>query len=224
MDFIKKYNLEGINGQLLNAALTHSSYANEKGGRNYERLEFLGDAILQLIISDYYYKYTKFDEGKMSKERASYVCESALASYTKELGLAELIKVGEGQKDNVSDSILADIFEAIIGTVYLSFGYNKAKKFVETIILPHIKRGDNYFDDYKSALQEMVQTTKNSLEYVLVSEMGPSHNKTFKIDVIINGIIYGRGIGKTKKEAEQNAAYIAYQKQAKNKEVGKTCI
>ena len=215
MDFIKKYKLEGINKQLLNIALTHSSYSNENGGYNYERLEFLGDAVLQLVISDYYYKYTKLDEGKMSKERASYVCERALASYVREMNIISLIRVGEGQKDHISDSIMADVFESIIGIIYLSFGFHKAKYFIDGIIIPHIKKGDNYFDDYKSVLQEMVQTTKNSLEYVVVSESGPSHNKTFKIDVVIDGIVFGRGIGKTKKEAEQNAAYVAYQKRAK---------
>lgn len=215
MDFIKKYNLEGIDLDLLNVALTHSSYSNEHGGPNYERLEFLGDAVMQLIMSDYYYEYTTYDEGQMSKERASYVCESALANYSIDMNTKELIKTGEGQKNNVNDTIVADVFEAIVGTIYLSLGYEKSKKFIWDVIIPHVKKHEEFFKDYKSLLQEMVQTTKNSLEYVLVNESGPAHDKTFEIDVVIDGITFGKGIGKTKKEAEQNAAYSAYKKRAK---------
>lgn len=212
MEFITKYNLEAIDTSLLNSALSHSSYTNEQGGQNYERLEYLGDAVLQLIISEYYYRNTDFQEGEMSKHRASYVCESALYEYAKEINIIDLIKTGEGQKTNVT--IVADVFEAIVGTIYLSLGLNRTKKFINEIIIPHIKNNDSFFDDYKSVLQEMIQTTKDSLEYVLVSESGPAHDRTFTVEVRIDGIVYGVGSGKTKKEAEQQAAFSAYQKKA----------
>lgn len=215
MEFIKKYNLEGIDKVLLNVAFTHSSYSNEHGGENYERLEFLGDAVMQLIMSDYYYNHTNYAEGQMSKERASYVCESALAFYSQNLGLKDYIKTGEGQKNNINDTIVADVFEAVVGSIYLSLGYNKAKEFIDSVILPHVKNGEHFFRDYKSLLQEMIQTTRDSLEYVLVNETGPAHDKTFEVNVVIDGMVFGTGIGKTKKEAEQNAALSAYKKRAK---------
>lgn len=214
MDFIKKYNLEGINIELFNNALSHSSYTNVQGGTNYERLEFLGDAVLQLVISDYFYNNTDYSEGEMSKKRASYVCEAALYEYSKEIGIIEHIKTSDGQEKNAT--IVADVFEAIVGVIYLSLGIKVASKFVRSIIVPHIKSNHHFFDDYKTVLQEMTQTTKDSLEYVLIDESGPAHNKTFKVEVRIDGIVFGQGTGKSKKEAEQQAAYSAYQKRAKN--------
>ncbi len=173
------------------------------------------NAVMQLIMSDYYYNHTNYAEGQMSKERASYVCESALAFYSQDLGLKDYIKTGEGQKNNINDTIVADVFEAVVGSIYLSLGYNKAKEFIDSVILPHVKNGEHFFRDYKSLLQEMIQTTRDSLEYVLVNETGPAHDKTFEVNVVIDGMVFGTGIGKTKKEAEQNAALSAYKKRAK---------
>ena len=216
MDFIKKYNLEKIDKKLLEEALTHSSYSNEhKNCENYERLEYLGDAVLELIISEYFYKNSDYKEGIMTKKRASFVCEQALAHYAKDMGYIPLIKVGHGQEDNVNDTIIADVFESILGAIYLTYGFEFAKKYIYKIIVPYIERDFIFFDDYKSLLQELVQTDKKSLEYVLVNEYGEAHNKTFEVEVKIDNIIYGRGSGKSKKEAEQHAAFDAYKKSAK---------
>ena len=216
MEFIDKYNLNGINDSLLEEALTHSSYSNEhKESSNYERLEFLGDAVLELITSEYFYQNTKYHEGEMTKKRAGFVCEQALSHYAKDIGLDKYIKVGHGQVGNVNDTIIADVFEAVLGCIYLSFGLDKAREYILTIIVPYIEKDFVFFGDYKTMLQEYVQTDKKSLEYVLVNEYGEAHDKTFEVAVKINNIIYGRGIGKSKKEAEQKAAFDAYKKSAK---------
>ncbi len=216
MKFLAKYNLEGINKELLEEALTHSSYSNEhKEVNNYERLEFLGDAVLELITSEYFYKNTDYHEGEMTKKRASFVCEQALAHYAKDMGICEYIRVGHGQIDNVNDTIIADVFEAVLGAVYLSFGLEKAKKYILDLIVPYIEKDFVFFGDYKTMLQEYVQTDKKTLEYVLEKEYGEAHNKTFEVAVKIDNIVYGRGRGKSKKEAEQNAAFDAYKKSAK---------
>ena len=151
----------------------------------------------------------------MTKKRASYVCEEALACYAKEVGYIPFIRVGHGQLDNINDTIIADVFEAILGVIYLDCGFETAKKYIYNVVVPHIKDKDVYLADYKSALQELIQTDKKTLEYVLVNESGPAHNKTFEVEVKVDNIIYGKGIGKTKKEAEQLAAKDAFKKQAK---------
>ena len=215
MNFLEKYNINIKNKDLLLTALTHSSYANEHKCENYERLEFLGDAVLELIISDYFYNNDNLKEGEMTKKRASYVCEEALAEYAKEIGYIPFIRVGHGQLDNINETIIADIFEAILGVIYLDNGFSTAKKYIESIVIPHIKNKDIFLADYKSALQELIQTDKKTLDYVIVSESGPAHDKTFIVEAKIDNIIYGRGIGKTKKEAEQRAAKDAFMRQAK---------
>ncbi len=216
MEFIEKYNLNGINEELLDEALTHSSYSNEhKYAINYERLEFLGDAVLELLTSEYFYKETDYKEGIMTKKRAGFVCEQALAHYAKEIGIDKYIKVGHGQESNINDTIIADVFESVLGVIYLSFGLDKAREYIYSIIVPYIKKDFVFFGDYKTLLQEYVQTDKKSLEYVLIKEYGEAHNKTFEVEVKINDIVYGKGIGKSKKEAEQKAAFDAYQKSAK---------
>ncbi len=216
MKFIKTYNLEGINQELLDEALTHSSYSNEhRNTINYERLEYLGDAVLELFTSEYFYLNTDYPEGVMTKKRAGFVCEQALAQYSKDIGLDKYIKVGHGQSNNVNDTIIADVFESVLGAIYLSFGFQKAQEYLTRIMIPYIKKDFEFFGDYKTKLQEYVQTDKKSLEYVLVNEYGEAHDKTFEYVVKIDNIIYGRGIGKSKKEAEQKAAYDAYRKSAK---------
>lgn len=213
MPFFQKYNLNIKNQNLMTTAFTHSSYAHEHHLKSYERLEFLGDAVLELITSEYFYLNTNYKEGDMSKIRASFVCEAALATYAKEIGLDQYILLGNGQINN--DTIIADVFESVLGAIYLECGFDIAKKYVDKIILPYIKKGTHFFDDYKSLLQELVQTDKKSLTYELIKEEGPSHDKKFTMSVIIDGIVYGTGCGKSKKEAEQKAAYDAYQKRAK---------
>ena len=152
----------------------------------------------------------------MSKKRASFVCESALATYAKEIGLNKYIRVGHGQANNINDTIIADVFESTLGAIYLECGFDVAKKYVDEIVLPYVQKGTIFLSDYKSLLQEMVQTDKKSLEYVIVKEEGPAHDKTFTISVVIDGIVYGTGVGKSKKEAEQHAAYDAYQKSVRS--------
>lgn len=215
MDFLEKMNIKMQNPELLEKALTHSSYSNEHQCENYERLEFLGDAVLELVTSDYFYKETSYKEGEMSKVRASFVCEKALATYAKNLKLEKYIKVGHGQEKNVNDTIIADVFEAVIGAIYLDQGFKVVKQYIDDIIIPYIKSNTNFLGDYKSELQEMVQTDKKSLEYNLIGETGPAHNKKFEVEVKIDGMVYGVGSGKSKKEAEQNAALDAIHKSAR---------
>jgi len=216
MNFLEKYGIKIENKDLLLMALTHSSYSNEHGAENYERLEFLGDAVLQLVTSEYFYKtLNNSGEGELSKVRASFVCEEALAQYSKDIGIDKWIRVGNGQLKDINDTIIADCFESVLGAIYLDKGFQIAKDYVLKILIPYVEGHHIFLGDYKSRLQEMVQTDKKSLDYRLVSESGPSHDKTFVFEVIINGIVYGRGTGKSKKIAEQNAARDALQKEAK---------
>ena len=215
MDFLNKYNIEIKNKDLLLEALTHSSYSNEHNTPNYERLEYLGDAVLELIVSDYFFNNKNLSEGEMTKKRASYVCEEALATYAREVNFIPYIRVGHGQLDNINDTIIADIFEAILGVIYLENGFEIAKEYINKIIIPHINNNDIFLTDYKSALQESVQTDKKNLEYVLISESGPAHNKLYTVEVRVDDMIFGRGSGKSKKEAEQSAAKDAFNKKAK---------
>jgi len=211
---LKEYGIDINNDELLLNALTHSSYSNEHETPNYERLEFLGDAVLEVITSEYFFLNTEYNEGDMSKIRASYVCEEALYHYAKDIDLVRFIRVGHGQEKNINATIIADVFESVLAVIYLEKGLEVVKNFVLKLILPYIKKNVQFIHDYKSLLQEMVQTDKKSLDYVLVDESGPAHEKLFTIEVRIDGMIYGRGVGRSKKEAEQNAARDAYQKSA----------
>ena len=215
MKFLKDLGIEIKNKELLNVALTHSSYSNEFGGENYERLEFLGDSVLQLIMSEYFYMNKNMNEGDMSKTRASYVCESALYEYSKKINLIPAIRVGHGLDHTENETIIADIFEAVLAVIYLDKGYEVAKNYIYDIVIPYIEEKRIFLTDYKSHLQEMVQTEKKSLEYVLIEESGPAHDKTFKMQVLVDGIVFGTGIGKSKKEAEQSAAKDAIKKAAR---------
>ena len=215
MDFLKKFGIEIKNKDLLLQALTHSSYSNEHNVKNYERLEFLGDAVLQILMSDYLYNNMDLSEGDMSKTRASYVCESACCKYAELVEYKPYIRVGHGQMHNINDTIVADIFESIMGCIYLDQGLEAARSLFNQVVIPCVKDHRIFLGDYKSRLQELVQTTKKSLEYRLVGEKGPAHDKEFTVEVIIDNIVYGRGVGKSKKEAEQKAALDAYNKQAR---------
>lgn len=215
MKFLDDYKIEFKNKNLLIEALTHTSYSNEHNVNNYERLEFLGDAVLQIIMTEYFYLNTKLTEGEMSKKRSRYVCEEALYNYSSDLGIIPYIRVGHGQINNINKTIVADIFESTLGAIYLDQGIDKCKEIIYNIVIPYVEKGIQFFDDYKSILQELTQTTKKSLDYKLISETGPAHDKTFIVEVVIENIVYGRGSGKSKKEAEQNAAKDAYYKQAK---------
>ncbi len=213
---LSKYGVNKDN-KILQMALTHTSYANEEGGEHYERLEFLGDAVLQLIISEYFYKNSIISEGDMSKIRASFVCEKALSTYMDDLGITPNIRLGHGLENNVSETIAADVFESIVAAIYLNSGFHKARLFVMDVALPYLKKGIGFNNDYKSLLQELVQTDKKSVAYNVVSESGPAHDKLFEVEVVVEGIVYGHGKGKNKKEAEQSAAYDAISKKAGEK-------
>ncbi|MBO4245916.1 MAG: ribonuclease III [Bacilli bacterium] len=215
MDFLKRYGIKINNTTLLEVALTHSSYANEHAAMSYERLEFLGDAILEAVSSEYFYNNTNLSEGEMSKLRASYVCEAALCEYSKEVGIDKCIRVGHGQEGNVNETIIADCFESVIGAIFLDQGFDVARSFILKVMVPFIISETIFYDDYKSVLQEMVQTDKKSLEYRVIKEEGPAHQKYFEVEVLVDGIVYGVGSGSSKKQAEQNAAKVAYEKRAR---------
>ena len=214
MKFLEKMGIKINNEELLKTALTHSSYSNEHNCENYERLEYLGDAILEAVTSEYLYLNTDYKEGEMTKIRANYVCEKALACYSRDIGIDKCIRLGHGQIHNLNDTIIADVFEAVAAVIYLDQGYDVVKKYLDDIIIPYIKEKRDFNTDYKTMLQEAVQTTRRSLEYVLLDEYGEAHDKTFEMAVKIDNIIYGKGIGKSKKEAEQNAALDALNKSA----------
>lgn len=203
----------------LEHALTHSSYSHENKTdsiTNNERLEFLGDAVLELTISDYIFNtYHEMPEGEMTKLRASVVCEPMLAKIAKQIEIGDKLKLGRGESitgGRSKNSILADAFEALIGAIYLDGGLDSARKFVMDMMESDINDMKNKFrmSDCKTYLQEIIQKdSKSQLEYTIVSEKGPEHNKIFVAHVIHENRILGKGQGKTKKEAEQNAAMNA---------------
>ena len=198
-------------------AFTYSSYTNENPSfPHYERLEFLGDAILEFILSEYLYKERQLPEGIMTKMRARYVCEEALATYARDLKFQEDIKLG-GCESGIepNNTIMADVFEAFIAATYLDMGLEFTKEMVLKIITKYIDKNIDFLHDYKSTLQELVQTDKKSVLYEIIEESGPPHNKTFVCQVKVDGLVLGVGTGGSKKSAEQEAAKIALSKQAK---------
>ena len=202
------------NDRLLSHALTHSSYANEKHWdktKCNERLEFLGDAVLELLSSDFLFKnYPTMPEGEMTKLRASLVCEPTLAFCAEAISLGDYLYLGKGEDltgGRKRPSVVSDAMEAMIGAIYLDGGLANAKEFVLRFILNDIEHKQLFYDS-KTILQEMVQAEfKDSLVYELLKEEGPDHNKTFEVSVKVGGRVIGRGIGRTKKAAEQVAAY-----------------
>lgn len=201
---------------LYKTAFTHTSYANEHGVPSYERLEYLGDAILEFIMSDYLYRNTTHDEGMMTKMRAHYVCETALYEYSMQWNLNEYLRLGHGESENggkFRKAIVADIYEAFIGALFLDQGIEAAKDFIYKSAIPCVEENKfDFFNDYKSKLQELVQTDQRSLEYSIIKEEGPSHKRTFTAIVKIDNILYGEGTAHSKKEAEQEAAKNALEK------------
>lgn len=198
----------------LTTALTHSSYANEskKNISSNERLEFLGDSVLSLVVSDYLYKhYSHLAEGELTKLRASLVCEKSLSEFAKAINLGGYLLLGKGEQITGGasrPSILADAFEAVIAAIYLDGGIEAAGKFIMRFVEPTIaSHKPKAFRDYKTALQEIIQQNpEEKLDYILVGESGPDHDKRFTVEVHINSNVIGKGNGKTKKDAEQHAA------------------
>ena len=198
---------------LLNHASTHSSYINEhqlnKEDCN-ERLEFLGDSILEMVTSDYlYHAYPKTMEGELSKLRASIVCERALAKSAREIGLGEFLILGKGMElggGRESDAITSDAFEAVLAALYLDGGLEEAKKLIDAHVLNHIEER-LLFSDSKTSLQEILQEQGKQVRYELISESGPDHDKSFTVAAYVGDTLMGTGTGHNKKQAEQNAAY-----------------
>ena len=211
---------EFINKELLRQALTHSSYVNEHKGRGEElvcneRLEFLGDSVLSIIVSRYlFHEYSSRQEGDLTKIRAAVVCEKALAKYAKEISLGDFLSLGNGEDKNNGRqraSITSDAFEALLGAFYIDTGYNADR--VALFLLPFvakeiefIRRGEA-FTDYKTALQQIIQQASGErLVYTVVGESGPDHDKVFKVEARLNSNVIGVGEGSSKRAAEQAAA------------------
>lgn len=202
------------NQRLLYEALSHSSYVNEmkRHGKSNERLEFLGDSVLSIVVSDYLYRHFKhLPEGELTRVRASLVCEKALFEFSNQIRLGDFILLGKGEKrsqGNKRPSILSDAFEALIAAIYLDGGLSAAKRHIMNFMPDEIiseKKDSN--DDYKSILQEIIQRNpEENVEYRLVGESGPDHDKKFTVRVMLNSNVIGEGTGKSKKNAEQTAA------------------
>ena len=202
------------NPKLLRNALTHSSYANEvrNGISSNERLEFLGDSVLSVIVSEYIYKnYRSLPEGELTKMRAALVCEKSLCAFSRELEMGRFLLLGHGEEKNGGrerDSILADAFEAVLAAMYLDGGFEVARKHVMRFVSEELSQPDeDGFKDYKTVLQEIIQRNpEESVRYVLTDASGPDHDKSFTVEVRLNSNVIGRGTGKNKKQAEQMAA------------------
>lgn len=224
MELQQKIGYQFKEKKLLTRAMTHSSYINEKKLKKTdcnERLEFLGDAVLELISSEYlFFEHQELPEGELTKMRASMVCEKALAFCARELSLGDYLLLGKGEDSTGGrkrDSITSDALEALIGAIYLDGGFANAKEFVLKHVLNDLE-GKRLFFDSKTILQEIVQgNLDKSISYQLVKEEGPDHNKSFWVEVLIGDVSFGEGIGRTKKAAEQEAAYQAILRLKKGK-------
>ena len=216
VDLEKKIQYKFQNFGLLEMAMRHSSYANEHHMERLEcneRLEFLGDAVLEVVSSEFLYKtFPRLPEGEMTKKRASLVCEPALAFCARDLDLGEYLLLGKGEDatgGRKRESVTSDAMEALIGAIYLDGGFANAKEFIHRFILKDLENKKLFFDS-KTILQEIVQANfKEVISYHLIGEEGPDHNKTFRVAVHIGEEEYGVGEGRTKKAAEQEAAYIS---------------
>ena len=204
---------------LLQNALTHSSYANEHWHdslKSNERLEFLGDSILGMVVADHLYRsFPNRPEGELTRMRADMVCETSLAKAAETLGLGQHLLLGHGEMQGGGRkraSILADAMESVIAACYLDGGMDASKALIEKLILPNVPKEQLQNRDYKTALQEKVQQKKNQvISYRLISEEGPDHDKHFTVEVLLNGAAVGAGTGSSKKRAEQAAAQNALQ-------------
>ncbi len=201
------------NPSLLEEALTHSSYANEHGKTRVdcnERLEFLGDAVLSVVVAEHLFLVNPdVEEGELTKTRSSMVCEGALAEFARDIHLGEYMYLGKGEtknRGNERDSILSDCFEALIAAIYLDGGFRAAEKFIHRHVLQEAEVVE-LSRDYKTELQEVVQQNpEERIRYVHTGESGPDHDKTFEVEIWLNSNVIARGAGRSKKQAEQNAA------------------
>ncbi|MBQ7653984.1 MAG: ribonuclease III [Clostridia bacterium] len=207
----KKIGYNFKNREYLHRALSHSSYVNERHNNeeSNERLEFLGDSVLGIITADYYFHNFSLPEGELTKLRASTVCEKTLSSFADQIELGKYLKLGKGEErtgGRQRPSINADAFEAVIAAIYLDGGIEEARKFVLRFV-ERLSEKHGSFKDYKTTLQEIIQKNpEETLEYIVVDESGPDHDKSFEVEVHLNSNVIGRGKGKSKKNAEQEAA------------------
>ncbi len=215
----KKIGYEFTDKGLLITALSHSSYANENHTRNNERLEFLGDSVLSIIISDHIFKaMKKVNEGDLSKMRATLVCEQSLYEVAKKISLSELVFLGRGEDKTGGrqrPSVISDAFEAVLGAIYLDGGIESAREWLLPLMSDRIKQtlSGKLYKDYKTTLQEFVQRDgKSAVTYKTIKESGEEHNRQFVVGVYINGKSMASAEGHSKKEAEQNAAKLAIEK------------
>jgi ribonuclease III len=217
-EFQNRIDIHFENEKLLKQAFTHSSYVNEHRRKPYEdneRLEFLGDAVLELTVSQFLFKkYPMMSEGELTKLRAAIVCEPSLVSFANELGFGQLILLGKGEEmtgGRERPALLADVFEAFIGALFLDKGIETVIQYLSNVVFPKINEGAfSHVMDFKSQLQELIQRDGTGvIEYRVLHEKGPAHNKEFVSRVLLNGEELGTGTGKSKKEAEQHAAQMA---------------
>ena len=215
MSILSRLNINKESLYLYQQAFTHTSYSNEHDGcESYERLEFLGDAVLEVIISDFLYTEKHLEEGTMTKMRASYVCEAACATYARKLGLDSEILLGSGEVE-ANTTIIADVFEAFIAAMYLDKGLDETSRFVMDVVKPYMDNNEDFLHDYKSELQELVQTVRKSVVYEIIDEEGPAHDRIFTCQVLVDNIVMGVGRGSSKKASEQEAAKKALEKQVR---------
>ncbi len=223
IEWLEDRNIHVHDEDLIREAFMHSSYANEhRELHDNERLEFMGDAVLQLWSSEHIFPLEpKLSEGKMTKLRANLVCEKALAMYVRELGLGQFLMLGYGEERSGGrnkDAILADMFEALLGALYLDQGMDAVNNILDEVITPNLRHPDDVevIHDYKTKLQEYVQADdRKTVKYVLIDEQGPSNSPMFTMNVVVEGLILGTGTGSSKKQAEQNAAKDAFAKLVK---------
>lgn len=217
MDILKKFGIKTDNEHIYYVAFTHGSYsAKHNLGYTYERLEFLGDSVLNVIVSEYLYKkYPEYEEGKLTKLRANYVCQNALIYYSHKLGLNNYLRISEEESSLTKNEILsitADIFESFLGAIFIDQGMKFAKEYVASNIFKYIDDEKVFFRDYKSAMKEYGDAHEIEVSYKIIKELGVPHDKIFLISILIDGEEIGIGKGKNKKEAEQAAAKIACDK------------
>ncbi len=212
----KKIGYTFQNRALLKQAVTHSSFANEQKinrQKHYERLEFLGDAVLELVSSDFLFQtHPEMPEGQLTKLRASMVCEPALAYCAKDLTLDSYIQLGKGEEatgGRYRDSIISDVMEAVIGAIYLDGGMEPARTYIHRFVLSDLENKQLFLDSKTNLQEYMQQNLKKEFHYRLVDESGPEHDKVFVVEVVMEEKVLGRGKGRTKKAAEQQAAYEA---------------
>lgn len=215
-EFEEKIGYTFKNKELIHEALAHSSYANEtRECRSNERLEFLGDSVLSIIVSEHIFTHLRsLPEGELTKIRASLVCEKALFEFAQKIDLGSYILLGKGEENTGGrkrPSIVSDAFEAVIAAIYLDGGMEAARKYVLGFIPDNLcKNSGLALEDYKTLLQEIIQCNpEEKVEYVLVGESGPDHDRKFKVEVCLNGSVIGKGEGHSKKQAEQMAAHEA---------------